>query len=74
MTVPENNSFIALPFSDSALPLGDATVVRVQMAVEQLQSTGLPMLDARPGTSVEADVLVGIDGLPRGIRLVHLVQ
>lgn len=72
--VPANNSFIALPFSDNALPLGDATVVRVQMAVEELQSAGLPILDARPGTPVEADVLVGIDGLPRGIRLVHLVQ
>ncbi len=72
--VAANNSFIALPFSDSALPLGDATVVRVQMAVEELQSAGLPILDARPGTPVEADVLLGIDGLPRGIRLVHLVQ
>lgn len=72
--VRESNSFLALPFSDSALPLGDATVVRVQMGVEELQSTGLPILDARPGAAVEADVLMGIDGLPRGIRLVHLVQ
>jgi hypothetical protein len=27
---------------------------------------GLPMADARPGTSVQADLLIGIDGLPRG--------
>lgn len=69
-----NSGFIALPFSDTALPLAGATVVRVQMPIEELQSTGLPVINARPGAAVQADVLVGIDGLPRGIRLVHLIQ
>jgi anti-sigma factor RsiW len=69
--IEDSAGFFALPFSDSALPLNDATVIRVQLAAEELQITGLPIVDARPETPVQADLLIGIDGLPRGIRLIH---
>jgi hypothetical protein len=64
-------SFIALPFSDEALPLADATVVRVEVPVEELRLTGLTVDGARAGALLQADLLMGIDGLPRGIRFVQ---
>jgi len=63
--------FIALPFSDSALPLTDARVVRAKIPIEELRLTGLTVEPAPKGASIEADVLIGIDGLPRGIRFVQ---
>lgn len=67
----DNPSFLALPFSDDALPIRDATVVRVQLPVEELRLTGLVVEGAEAAATVQADVLLGIDGLPRGIRLVQ---
>ena len=64
-------SFIALPFSDSALPLTDARVVRARIPVEELRLTGLTVEPAPAGALVEAEVLLGIDGLPRGIRFIQ---
>ena len=67
----ETARFIELPFSDSALPLADATVVRVEMPVEELRLAGLTVDGRQPGSLVQADLLMGIDGLPRGIRFVQ---
>jgi len=67
----DSASFVALPFSDDALPLGDATVVRVQLPMEELRLTGLTVEGEQTGAIIQADVLLGIDGLPRGIRLVR---
>jgi len=64
-------SFVALPFSDDALPLGDATVVRVEVPIEELRLTGLTVDGAHAGALLQADLLMGIDGLPRGIRFVQ---
>jgi hypothetical protein len=67
----DNSGFFALPFSDDALPLRDATVVRVQLPIEELRLTGLAIEGAETGATIQADLLLGIDGLPRGIRLVQ---
>lgn len=67
----ETARFIELPFSDSALPLADATVVRMEMPVEELRLAGLTVDGRQPGSLVQADLLMGIDGLPRGIRFVQ---
>ena len=64
-------SFISLPFSDTALPLVDAPVVRVRLPMEQLRLAGLTVDADRAGMLVEADLLMGIDGLPRAIRLIQ---
>lgn len=63
--------FIELPFSDSVLPLADATIVRVEMPVDELRLAGLTVDGRQPGSLVQADLLMGIDGLPRGIRFVQ---
>lgn len=63
--------FIELPFSDGALPLADAAVVRVEIPVEELLLAGLTVDGRQPGSLVAADLLMGMDGLPRGIRLVQ---
>ena len=64
-------SFISLPFSDTALPLADAPVVRVRIPMEDLRLAGLTVDGDRAGMLVEADLLMGMDGLPRAIRLIH---
>jgi anti-sigma factor RsiW len=63
--------FIELPFSDGALPLADAALVRVEIPVEELLLAGLTVGGRQPGSLVAADLLMGMDGLPRGIRLVQ---
>jgi hypothetical protein len=67
----ETSGIVELPFSDRALPLGDAMVVRVELPIEELRLSGLAVDAGRAGTVMQADVLLGIDGLPRAIRLVQ---
>lgn len=69
--VGEVASFMALPFSDNTLPLGDATVVRVEVPIEELRLTGFTVDGGHSGALLQADVLMGMDGLPRGIRFVQ---
>ena len=71
MAAEDNGGFVALPFSDAALPLRDATVVRVELPIEELWLSGLAVEGGYRETMVQADVLLGIDGLPRGIRVVQ---
>ncbi len=71
LVAADTSNIIELPFSDSALPLTDATVIRVELPIEELRLTGLMVDGGRAGTIVQADVLMGIDGLPRAIRLVE---
>ena len=63
------SSFVPLLFSDDALPLADAPVVRMQLPAEELRLAGVTVQGVSPGASVEADVLLGADGLPRAIRV-----
>jgi hypothetical protein len=63
--------FIRLPYSDPSLPLEAADIVRVQMRLSTLANSGV--IRVMPGSSdgwVQADVLLGMDGEPYGIRLV----
>jgi hypothetical protein len=65
------NAFIRLPYSDPALPLNTADVVRVEIPLSALASSGV--IRTQPGTAdalVKADVLLGLDGQPSAIRLV----
>jgi hypothetical protein len=71
LAAADNTAFLALPFSDDALPIRDATVVRVELPVEELWLSGLAVEGGNRATMVQADVLLGIDGLPRGIRIVQ---
>jgi anti-sigma factor RsiW len=65
------DSFIALPYSDAALPLSGATTLRVQLPVEDLWLAGVMVDSGRAGAIVQADIIMGMDGLPRAMRLVQ---
>jgi hypothetical protein len=52
-------------------PLASGQLVRVKLPRSALNALGLPLDLARAGESVQADVLVGDDGLARAIRLVR---
>ncbi len=63
--------FIALPYSNPALPLQGRQVVRVNLPVDALASAGIVSpLQTSATSMVQADLLLGVDGEPTGIRLV----
>jgi hypothetical protein len=62
-------SFYPLPDAEALPAVENAMVVRVQLPVSSLQLMGVPINEERAGTSVEADLLLGQDGLARGVRL-----
>jgi hypothetical protein len=62
--------FTELPFSDASLPLDGATVVRVELPAAALRQAGVPVEEDNASAMLQADVVLGVDGLPRGIRLV----
>jgi hypothetical protein len=64
------NQYTELPFSDAALPLNDATVVRVSLPASALRQAGVAVSEDNATAMLQADVVLGLDGLPRGIRLV----
>jgi len=64
-------SFYRLPDSDELPPLESAIIVRVQLPMSSLRLIGLPVSDDRAADLVEADMLLGQDGLARGVRFVE---
>ena len=68
---PASLEFYALPDADSLPPVETATVVRVQLPMSSLRLIGFPINEDRAGEAVQADVLLGQDGLARGVRLVQ---
>jgi hypothetical protein len=61
-------SFKSLVYCDQISCPGAMDVIRVQLPAPVL---GLTQLSARTGNTVSADVLVGSDGIARGIRIVQ---
>jgi hypothetical protein len=64
-------SFYPLPEAEALPMLETAMVVRVQMPVSSLQLMGVPVGEERTESSVQAELLLGQDGLARGVRLVQ---
>ena len=64
-------SFYPLPEAEALPALENAMVVRVQLPVSSLQLMGFPVTEERADASVQADLLLGQDGLARGVRLVQ---
>jgi hypothetical protein len=60
--------FFGLPFSDAALPLDQATIIRVELPRSALELTGLPVDEDRRNQRIRADLVLGADGLARAIR------
>ena len=63
--------FFSLPFSDAALPLDQATVIRVELPRSALELAGLPVDEDRRNQRIRADLILGADGLARAIRFVE---
>ncbi|MDX2154232.1 MAG: hypothetical protein SFV54_26060 [Bryobacteraceae bacterium] len=63
--------FMAIPYATGAAPVGGGYIVRVRMERTALVSLGIPAGAAPPGARVQADLLVGDDGVAHAIRLVR---
>jgi hypothetical protein len=66
--------YVSLPFADPALPLDDSTVLPVELTAEDLELMGIDAADytnAAPRDGVHAEILLGMDGWPRAIRIVE---
>ncbi len=63
--------FVSVPYTEEIGPDDEAMVVRVQMTRESLAQLGFPVDGVHGSDWVRADVLVGQDGWPRGVRLVQ---
>jgi len=63
--------FVALPDADTDAPLEYATIVRVQLPLYALRDIGFAINEQRATDRVQADVLLGQDGLARAVRFVQ---
>jgi predicted membrane-bound mannosyltransferase len=64
-------SFYPLPEADELPPLETSLVVRVQLPVSSLELMGFPVSEEAGTEAVQAEVLLGQDGLARGVRLIQ---
>lgn len=67
----ETADFVALPDADTDGPLEYATIVRVQLPRYALRDIGFPVNEQSATDRVQADVLLGQDGLARAVRFVQ---
>lgn len=65
----ETDGFYPLPEAEALPAVETAMVVRVQLPVSSLRLMGVPLDEERADTSVQAELLLGQDGLARGVRL-----
>ncbi len=65
------DGFYPLPEAEALPAVENAMVVRVQLPVSSLQLMGVPVSEERADVSVQAELLLGQDGLARGVRLVE---
>ena len=66
-----NSDFVPVPYGESLSADDSGLVVRVSMTRSALGSLGYPVDEVHAGDVVQADLLVGEDGLPRAVRLVQ---
>jgi hypothetical protein len=67
----EENDFIPLTWGPPLSELDGMQVVHVQMPASALPSLGWAVAGEPLGATVEADVLVGADGVARALRILH---
>lgn len=58
------------PLMDPAPPFDRGEILRVQVPATAMRAVGLPVGDDHLADQIQADVLVGEEGLPRAIRFV----
>ena len=68
------SDFIALPEASALPDFESGRIVRIEIPVTMLPAYGLHMVPQAAPADVEADLLVGQDGLPRAIRLASSIS
>jgi hypothetical protein len=63
------SQFVVLPYGQSDVPLEHPVIVRVQVPESELSRLGISLPAMSKNTRVEADLLVGQDGIPRAVRV-----
>jgi hypothetical protein len=73
MRVPQlpADAFIHLPYSDENLSNEGGVVLKVELPRSAVALAGMPISDGPADGRVKAEVLVGADGLARGIRFLN---
>lgn len=67
----EDSDFVPVPYGEGLSADEPGLVVRVSLTRSALGSLGYPVDEMNGGDVVQADLLVGEDGLPRAVRLVQ---
>jgi hypothetical protein len=67
----EDSDFVPVPYGEGLSADDSGLVVRVSLTRSALGSLGYPVDEMNGGDVVQADLLVGEDGLPRAVRLVQ---
>ena len=70
-TAQDTSEFIALADADTSTPLEHATIVRVRLPLSDFRDIGLAINEQNAAVRVQADVLLGQDGLARAVRFVQ---
>jgi hypothetical protein len=68
---PVDTGFVPVPFVEPIGPTETAQVVRVRMPVGALAKWGIPVRAVNLNQSIDADVVLGEDGLARAVRFVQ---
>ena len=66
-----SDSFIALPYSTVSLSAEGGVVLQVEVPRSAVALAGMPVSNGPADGKVKAEVLVGADGLARGIRFLN---
>ena len=64
-------TFYPLPDADSLPPADHATVMRVRLPRSAMRMVGLPVNEERVNERIQADVVLGQDGLVRAVRFLQ---
>lgn len=71
VTAGATGEFVPLPYGENFSEGDSGMVVRVEMTRGTLETLGYPVDEANANEVIQADLLVGEDGLPRAVRLVQ---
>ena len=66
-----DSGFVPLPFAGEAAPNGEADVVRVEVSRSTLVALGVPLADQATGGTVEAELMLGLGGMPQAVRVIE---
>jgi hypothetical protein len=68
---PRDIEFTALPYAPPLLPYDQGQIIRVRVPRQSLRSMGVSLSPDRVMDQIPAEILMGEDGIARGIRFVR---